>query len=352
MSFLRPILQEKDYVVGVPILPRVDDEPYWVDGPYPPGFDPPAFFHIGPIVSANNQRPEAPPGCAKGAIALVIDGLPMPIDSDTRFIASMSSKLAEVKTWKTNSTLQAEFDTYADGVRKNQMIDASAPSRRQEAEDEVKSLYKRAAALRRAAEFDNRQFQRRYAGIPPDERPPPAQQQLENQERDREVENLLKQAAQVQRQYQLVGAPIDALIAAGPQIAAPEGEGVNNYQYGNAQVQGAPVRLAGPTAADKANQAFFNQAPGMGGLNAQGQYDPTIAVGGYLAENDPNRIEHAGLQNIALGRPGANMRRQDQLPGSIAPSNVAHQELNRHFHGAQERAVYRHVAGDPRNFRD
>lgn len=315
MSFYRQVLQDKDYAIGVPILPRQDDESqYWVDGVYPPGFDPPPFLRIGPIVSANNQRPEGYPSCAQGAVALVVDGLPRPIDSDTRFIAALSSKLAETQHWKTNSLLQSEFDVYSDGVRKNVMRDVAAPSMRQEMEAQVRALRQRAYEYRNASQFN---VNHRPGPVPAEEL---ARYKIE---REKDSQQLEKEADQLERQYQLVGASIDAKTAAGPQLGAPEGQAARNYQYGNAQTGNVPVALAGPSAIDKQGQTSFNQAPGAqyyAGLirsDAKGNY---LTNGGYIVGGRPEDKAYTSYGASGAANPDpAGRYAYDQAGGVNAP---------------------------------
>lgn len=173
-------LFDYDYqpIFGGEVLGRDDTEVTWVMGNYPPGYDPSAFFRIGPIVSANNQRPEGTPQTVTEAIYLHCNGLNGPVKDDVRFQYIEDGKIAEPIFWKTNTETNAEMITYTDGLKRD--INAGQlPSLRDEKiliyfnELDRANVYKKTGQLFRAQSIiDNAKRELFRYGIPiPRQRP-------------------------------------------------------------------------------------------------------------------------------------------------------------------------------------
>lgn len=260
MSFLIQTLQDKDLAPNVPILETVQDEVSWSWGPYPAGFAPPAFFEAGSVVSANNQRPAAWPGGAFAPISLCTPYLPKPIDSDTRFLAKPSYALPETVYWKTNSELQAEMDTYADGVHKNKMVDPVNPNRRAQVMNQYNYLIKEAGMYKKAADEAKAQVARAegdQAGVYMDEY----------------KQDMAQAEARINEARQLM-ATFNINPMNGQQIAqanqgsvfASEGETASKYAYGVAPPFAAPYTFGAPTAYDQRRQQTGYGANALEGM--------------------------------------------------------------------------------------
>lgn len=250
MSRLVTPTYDRDYAEGVMLMSQDSDPVPFTDGPFPPGFAPPVFFEAGAVVSASNQRPAGWPGNAK-IVPLVTDHLPPAVQDEYRFLARLSPALPESKYWKTNSRLQAEQDTYADGVPKNQLVDEGTPQAKQQALADANAYKARAKAYLDTA----KQYRGRANALQRGElkEVPEAKRRDIHQQLTQEIANLEREAKTMNELAQTIVTTYDLnpftlkpyRNVNNQMVYSPEGE-TASFKYGNARPFAPTYRFAGP----------------------------------------------------------------------------------------------------------
>jgi hypothetical protein len=113
---------ESVYADGFAVLEPPKEEIQWKMGPWVDGFDPQVLGpRVGPVMSANNRRPDQYPVFVQDGVNMVAQHGPIPFKDEILFARSYRGNVPIPESIPTNTELNLAKQTLPDGVPMHQV---------------------------------------------------------------------------------------------------------------------------------------------------------------------------------------------------------------------------------------